>query len=88
MIQSQSEEGIGRLIIDSIDGGEIRYKINIYKEGNPKKIDGELTANVNILYKLSENPNCLLKLDTGKEVPFIFKKIINTTAMISINGPI
>ena len=84
-------EGIGRLIVDSADVCEARYRISVHQRGEfgLKTASGTLEADLGELRKAWHNRSeCTLKLETSGEVSLIITRITNSGATISVNGPV
>ena len=84
-------EGIGRLIVDSADVCETRYRISVQQrdEFGPIMNSGTLEADLDELHKAwSSGSDCVLRLETGDEISLNIDALTDSGAAISVNGPI
>ena len=84
-------EGIGRLIVDSHDVCEARYRISVQQRSQFSSItnSGTLEADLDELHKAwSSESDCILRLETGDEIGLNIEALTDSGAAISVNGPI
>ncbi len=84
-------KGIGRLIVDSVDVCEARYRISVYQRGEfaLKRVIGTLKADLGELRRaLRSRSDCSLKLETGEDISINITRITERGATITVNGPI
>ena len=86
-----SIEGIGRLIFESADLGEVRYSIRVYRRGQfkPKTANGHLETPIDIgLAPLIASAQSILKLEDGGEVTINIKSITDGRAAFNVTGSV